>query len=173
VLAAQADREAAARRLVVASRQARPDVTVSLGVRRLEAEGANALVAGVSLPLPLFDRNRGNIAAAQAELHRADARASAALLDANAEINAAQALGAAADARVAAAEHALQTAQEAYRIARIAYDAGKSPLIELIGARRGMGNARAVVLEALIARFDARARLARLQGLTVTGDRIP
>lgn len=173
VLAAQAEREAAARRVVVASRQARPDVTVSLGVRRLEADDASALVAGVSVPLPLFDRNRGNIGAAQAELHRAEARAAAALLEANAEISTAHALGTAADARVAAAAHALQTAQETYRLARIAYDAGKSPLIELIAARRGLGAARAVVLEALAARLDARARVARLQGLAITGDRIP
>lgn len=172
-IAARAEREEALRRVDVAARQARPDVSVSLGIRRFEAEDAHALVAGVSLPLPLFDRNRGNVAAAQAEVRRADARAAAALLQANAEIRTAHALSVAADARVAAAARTLQTAQETYRLARIAYDAGKSPLIELIAARRGLGDARSVVLDALTARLDARTRLARQQGLTISGDRIP
>lgn len=171
-VAAQAEREAASRRVIAARRQARPDVTVSLGVRRFELYDANALVAGVSVPLPLFDRNRGNVAAAQADLRRADARASAALFEASAEIRAAQALSTAADARVGAAGHTLQTAQDAYRLARIAYDSGKSPLIELIAARRGLSSTRRVVLDALTARLEARARLARLQGLTINGDRI-
>ncbi|OYW84131.1 MAG: metal transporter, partial [Sphingobium sp. 32-64-5] len=169
-LAAKAESEAAARRVTLARRQAIPDITVSIGVRRLEVDKANALLAGISVPLPFFDRNRGNIDAAQAEQRSADARASAARLEAEAEINAALALNEAADARVAAAEKTLQTAEETYRLARIAYESGKSPLIELIAARRGLGTARGVVLDATAARLDARASLARLQGLTITGE---
>lgn len=169
-LAAKAEREAAARRVTVARRQAIPDVTVSLGVRRLEGDKTNALLAGISVPFPLFDRNRGNIDAAQAELRGAEARTSAALLEAEAEIDASLALNEAADARVAAAEQTLKTAEETYRLARVAYEAGKSPLIELIAARRGLGVARGVVLDAAAARLEARASLARLQGLTITGE---
>ena len=77
-LAAQAEREAAAYRVEVAKRQAIPDVTVSLGVRRIEADKANAMLVGVSVPLPLFDRNCGNISAALAEKQGAEARATAA-----------------------------------------------------------------------------------------------
>ena len=169
-LAAKAEQEAAASRVTVARRQAVPDVTVSLGVRRLEVDKANAIIAGITIPFPLFDRNRGNIAAAQAELRGAEARAVATLLESEAEISAAVALNEAADARVAAAEQTLGTAEETYRLARIAYESGKSPLIELIAARHGLGLARGVVLDAAAARLDARANLARLQGLTITGE---
>lgn len=169
-LAAKSEREAAARRVTVARRQAIPDVTVSLGVRRLEVDKANALVAGLTVPFPLFDRNRGNIDAARAELRGAEARASAVLLEAEAEINASLALNEAADARIVAAQRTLQTAEEAYRLAQIAYEAGKSPLIELLTARHGLGIARGDVLDAVAARLDARANLARLQGLTITGE---
>lgn len=171
-LAAQAEREAAAYRVEVAKRQAIPDVTVSLGVRRIEADKANAMLVGVSVPLPLFDRNRGNISAALAEKQGAEARATAARLDAEAGIKSAMAFNEAADERVAAAEQTFETADEAYRLARIAYEAGKSPLIELIAARRGLSTARGTLLDALSERFDARAALARLQGRTITGEEI-
>ena len=169
-LAAKADAEAAARRVTSAKRQAIPDVTVSVGVRRLEVDNANALLAAVSVPFPLFDRNRGNIDAAQAELRGAQAREAATRLEAEAAIQASLALNEAADARAAAADRTLSTAEESYRLARIAYEAGKSPLIELLAARHGLGAARGVVLDARAAQFDARASLARLEGRTITGE---
>lgn len=169
-LAAEAEREAASRRVTVERKRAIPDVTAQIGVRRLEFDNATAIVAGVSLPLNIFDRNKGNIAAAQAELRGAEARAASARLEAQAGVRSALALSAAADARAAAAARTMTTAEEAYRLARIAYEAGKSPLIELLAARRGLGGARSIVLDAAAARLDARAGLARLSGLTITGE---
>lgn len=169
-LAAKAEQEAAEKRLSVARRQAIPDVTVSLGVRRLEVDRANAFLGSLSLPLPLFDRNRGNIDAAEAETRLAEAQSRAAILNVEAETKAAMALNEAADARVSASKRTLGTAEETYRLARIAYEAGKSPLLELLTARHGLGVARGVVLDAAAARLEARARLARLQGTTITGE---
>lgn len=169
-LAAQAEREAAALRVTAEARRTVPDITGQVGVRRLELNDATALIAGVSVPLRLFDRNRGNIAAAEAELRAADARVAVARLEAQAIAQSAAALIAAADARAGAAERTMTTAEETYRLARIAYEAGKSPLIELLAARRGLGQARGVILDAAIARLDARANLARLQGVTIIGE---
>ena len=167
---ALADRDAAARRIVAERKRAVPDITGQLGVRRLQGERATALVAGISLPLNLFDRNKGNIAAAEADLRGADAKAAAAKLDAEANAQAARAFVDAADARFEAAERTMTTAQETYRLARIAYEAGKSPLSELLTARHGLGTARGIVTDAAAARFDARAQLAGLQGLAITGE---
>jgi cobalt-zinc-cadmium efflux system outer membrane protein len=170
LLAAQAEREAAARRVTAERKRATPDITAQIGVRRLDYDNATAVVAGVTIPLNLFDRNRGNIAAAQAELRGAEARAAAARLDAQASTDATLALVEAADTRAAAAMRTKATAEEAYRLARIAYEAGKSPLIELLDARHGLGAARSAALDAAAARLDARITLARLQGLAITGD---
>ena len=170
VRVADAEREAAARAVTVQQRLAIPNVTAQLGVRQLRVASGPAVVAGVSVPLPFFDRNRGNIAAARADLQGAEARAAAARLDAEAGTHAALALVGAADRRSTAAERAMRTADEGYRLARIAYEAGKSPLIELLAARHNLGAARGVILDAAIARLDARASLARLQGLTITGE---
>lgn len=57
------------------------DYTVSGGVRHLRETGDVALVAGISIPLGRFDRNRGNIERAQAERQRVELQAEAARLD--------------------------------------------------------------------------------------------
>lgn len=169
-LAAEAERLAADKRVSAERKRAIPDVTAQFGVRRLEGDRANALLAGISIPLNIFDRNRGNIAAAQADARVAQARASAARFDAQAGLRSGTAMVDAADVRAAAAAKTMTTASETYRLARIAYEAGKSPLSELLVARHGLGAARAVVLDAATARLDARASLARLRGLTITGE---
>ena len=172
VRVAEAARDAAARAVTVQQRLAIPNVTAQLGVRQLRVASGPAVVAGVSVPLPFFDRNRGNIAAARADLQGAEARAAAARLEAEAGTRAGLALVEAADARAAAAQRTMATAEEGYRLARIAYEAGKSPLIELLAARHNLGVARGVILDAAAARLDARANLARLQGLTITGEAV-
>ena len=169
-LAALAEREAADRRLDAERKRAMPDITANLGVRRLEYDNATAFVGGVTIPLNIFDRNRGNIAASRAESDAAEARLAQARNEARAEAQAATAQLAASETRVKAAETAQATANEAYRLARIAYEVGKSPLVELLAARHGLGAARGVVLDAKTARFQARAQLFRLQGRTFSGD---
>ncbi|NOY38320.1 MAG: TolC family protein [Chlorobi bacterium] len=42
-----------------------PDPVISFGYRRLNEISTNAFVAGVSIPIPYFDRNQGNIKKAQ------------------------------------------------------------------------------------------------------------
>jgi len=170
VRVAEAEREAAAKAVAVQQRLAIPNISAQLGVRQLRVASGPAVVAGIAVPLPLFDRNRGNIAAARAELQGADARAAAARLDAEAGSRAALALVEAADQRALAADRAMATAEEGYRLARLAYEAGKSPLIELLAARHNLGVTRGVILNAAAARLDARANLARFAGLTITGE---
>ena len=46
-----------------------PDLTVSLGAKRNEELGRDQAILGVSMPIPVFNRNQGNLLEA---LHRAD-----------------------------------------------------------------------------------------------------
>ena len=169
VLAALAERDSAAAKVRVEQVQSRPDLTVSAGVRRFAGDDSTAMVAGAALPLPLFDRNRGNTAAARAELTAAEARLAQARLDAAADLAAArsQARSASAQARAAAVGEA--AAAEAYRLARIGYEAGRLPLLELTAARRALAAARLQTLEARLARVRALAEAARLAGKTPFG----
>lgn len=169
-LAAQAERLAASRQVQVERTRAVPDVTLSVGARRFEADDASALVAGVSVPLPLFDRNRGNVAAARGRLTAADARLNAARLEAVAEAGSAVARLEAAQTRVQAAREGEQAALEASRLARIGYESGKLSLLELLNARRALAEARADTLNAELERLNAEAAIARLQGVAPFGD---
>lgn len=168
--AAQAAREAAARRVRVEQSRAAPEVSVSIGFRRLAGDDASALVAGLSAPLPIFDRNRGNISASQADLRGADARLHGARMDAQAEIASAVSHAGAAQSRVAALQASEGTAGEAYRLTRVGYEAGKLSLLELIEARRALIEARTQTLDARIERLSAEAGLARLDGRIPFGD---
>lgn len=169
-LSAQAEREAIARRVRIERLRAVPDVSVSVGVRRFQQDGSTAVVAGVSTPFPLFDRNRGNISAANAELAAADARLNAARLGAEADALSSVARINASKSRLVAARESEATAEEAYRLSRLGYEGGKLPLIELLNARRALTEAHAQALDAALERLSAQAALARLQGRTPFGD---
>ena len=156
--------DSAAAKVRVEQLQARPDLTVSAGVRRFAGDDATAMVAGASLPLPLFDRNRGNTAAARAELTAAEARLAQARLDAAADLAAARSQARSAGAQASAAAAGEAAAAEAYRLTRIGYEAGRLPLLELTAARRALAAARLQTLEARLARVRALAEAARLAG---------
>lgn len=147
------DQERAARRL---------DPSVGVGIRRIQETGDQAFVAGFSMPLPIFDRNRGNIEAAQADARAAEARLNNIVAQASARIGNARANLAAADARVEALEQAaIPEAGEALRLAQLAYQAGKIDLIELLDAQEAFASAQNELIEARLARAQAVAALAR------------
>ena len=164
VQVAEAERAAAESRIEVERVRARPDVTASVGIRRYEAQDATALTFGVSMPLPLFDRNRGAIDAARAEFRAAEARLIGARQEAEADRNAAEARLRASASRVAAADAGVTAAEEAYRLSRIGFEAGRISQLELRSSRAALINARNAAVDARLARVRAEIELARLQG---------
>src|SRR5690606_21298611 len=102
-----------------------PDLTVSAGTRRLEASGDQAMVFGVSVPLPLFDNGRAGVEQASAERGRFEGARRMALFDAEQAIAAARAERDNAASAITASGPALDAAAEAARIARIGYAEGK------------------------------------------------
>jgi cobalt-zinc-cadmium efflux system outer membrane protein len=170
VAVAEAEQQVAARKLDLERRRAAPDVTVNFGLRRLAGDDATAAVAGVSLPLPLFDRNRGAVRSAQADADAARARLAMAQADAVADRRSAEGEAKAADRAASAAREGEAAAREAYRLARLGYEAGKLPLIELLSARRDLVAARQRNIEARLARAKASADLAQANGQITFGD---
>lgn len=164
VRVARSEREAAERRIKVEQIAARPDISASIGLRRYEAEDATALTVGISMPLPLFDRNRGNIDAARAEFRAADARLTGARQEAQADRNAAMARLSASVSRVSASDAGVTAAEEAYRLSRIGFDAGRMSQLELRASRAALISARNAAVDARLARVRAEIDLARLQG---------
>ena len=161
---ATAEREAARARIRVAQAAAVPDITGSGGIRRINDGRETAFVAGVSIPLPIRDRNRGGIAAAQADELAADANLSLVQLDAKRARHDARMLLGAADERVAVLSGpALKQAEEAVRLAGIGYAAGKFSLLELLDTQAALTSARTNLIEARLDRARALAALTRAQ----------
>ena len=111
-----------------------PDVTVAAGGQYKGEVNEPGLVAGVSVPLPLFDRNQGNILAARLAAGQAVDAANAARRDlavrltrAHGDLDAAQREARAVEARL------LPAATEAYEATRRAYEAGQGPVRQRAG----------------------------------------
>lgn len=170
VAVATAEQRMLAAQLRIEQKRPLPDIGLSGGLRRYQGVGASGLVIGVSASLPLLDRNGGAIAAARERASAAEARLTAARLQADADRTAALAQMDASAGRLRAAAQSESAAGEAYRLGRIGYDAGKTSLIELLATRRALSEARALAIDARLARVRALAALAQADGRIAFGE---
>lgn len=139
------------------------DPAVGIGVRQFRGSGDVALVGGISMPLPVFDRNQGNIAAARANVTAAEARRASVL--ATVTVRAANAIAAveSAHARVRALEGAaIPEAFEALRLTQQSYREGRASLLELLDAQNAYTSAEAALIDARLALALATAELGRV-----------
>jgi len=158
----EAERDASRARIRLAQATAVPDITASAGVRRFAEGRETAVIAGFSIPLPIRDRNRGGIAAAQSDSIAAEAGLAQTRLDARRARHDAQLALDAAQTRVEALTGPGATqAEEALRIARAGYAAGKFSLVELIDAQQAYNSAKLALIEARLDRAKALAALIR------------
>lgn len=140
-----------------------PDPTISAGVRRFQESKDQAFLVGVSIPLPLRDRNQGNIAAAEARVRAANAREAVALADYRQDVAQARADYLGAEAKAETLENdSLPQAEEALRLAQIGYRNGRFPLIEVLAAAEARDGILRSLTDAREAQGRAAARLIRL-----------
>lgn len=159
---AAAERDAASARVRLAQADGVPDITASGGVRSFRESRDTAFIVGVSIPLPVFNRNRGNIFAARAEGDAAEAALAQTRLDTRFSRRDAELMLAAANERVTALSGVgLFQASEAARVAEIGYQQGKFTLIELIDAQEALTSANLKLIEAQLDRARAIAALGR------------
>ncbi len=160
---AAAERQAAEAGVARERSLGRLDPTVSAGVRRFEESNDQALVVGVSIPLPIRDRNQGNIAAAQARVRSAAAREAVAQSDYRQSVAEARAQYLAAEAKADTLEaKSLPQAEEALRLAELGYREGKFELIEVLSAADARDGVRRTLIDAREAQGRAAALLIRL-----------
>lgn len=140
----------------------RPDMTLQAGVRRFEQTGDSALIVGFTAPIPVLNRNQGNVAAARADATAAEAKERLALVRSIRSINDAQALLRAADARLAALDGKIvPQAQTAVDLARKGFEAGKFSLLDVLDAQTALTTARTDLIAARLDRAKALAALER------------
>jgi cobalt-zinc-cadmium efflux system outer membrane protein len=120
----------------LAATQATPDVTLSLGARRLEADHANALVLGASMPLAFGSRNQAATAQARAQYDRNTVEQQRTTLEMQAALRNLyqQLLITRIEAQLLRSD-ALPKAKLAYREFERGYQAGRFSTLELLTAQ--------------------------------------
>ena len=146
-----------------------PDPVVGAGYRRLNESGDNAFVAGLSIPLQIFDRNQGHTQAAEYRKRQAEQQKKAveiALQARLAEIY--HALTAAWNEITALKTSVIPEAQNAYEMINQGYQMGKYGFLDVLDAQRGLFKVRSQYLNALADYHQNAARLERLIGQQLT-----
>jgi outer membrane protein, heavy metal efflux system len=127
-----------------------PDVKVELLYRRLEAEKRDAFDVGLSIPLPIFDRNQGRVREARAEVEAAQARSRATQNDLNLRLHEAHAqLTTALTNSATFKTEILPRADIVLKAAEARYAAGDISLNEVLPVRRDWAGAQLDYLESL------------------------
>jgi cobalt-zinc-cadmium efflux system outer membrane protein len=152
-------------RLDLESANAVPDLTLSGGVKRLDATNDRAFVFGFSLPLPVFNRNQGSIAEARFDVAKADEERIAAVARAASELATEyESLAAAHLEAIALRERALPAAESAFEATREGYAEGKFSLLEMLDIQRTLFDLRLSYIEALERRQRSAVRVERFIG---------
>ena len=150
VLLSHAMVEQARAKLSLDQSQAHPDWSVLWGYKR--TAGFNTLMAGISVPLPFFDRNQGAIASGSSELERAQSLLRATLADVETEV--ASALGQLRRRYAMLSQvrkRVLDQAEESFRISLAAYQEGGTDLLRLLDAQRARNEIRLLQTQAEMA----------------------
>lgn len=142
-----------------------PDVTVHLGAKRSEELGRNQMIIGVSLPLPLFDRNDGNVLQAIRRVDKASDVLTLTEIRLDGELTEAYAnLDAARQAIAALKSAVLPGAQSAYDAASKGFEFGKFNFLDVLDAQRTLLQAKSHYLNALSEAHHAAAEIDRVLG---------
>lgn len=142
-----------------------PDVTLKGGVARFSTFNDNAFMLGLSIPLPIFDRNRGAILESHRRLDKALDEQRGAQLRVRAELSEAyqRAQAVATELRLLR-ESILPGSRSAFDAATKGYELGKFGILDVLDAQRALFQARTQYLRALAEYRRGASEIERLSG---------
>lgn len=152
--------------LQLACAQVTPNVTGTLGVGVDTSSDDTFAVIGVSVPLPIRDRNQGNIRSARADIAAASAAIENTRLSLEGRL--AEAVG---RYRVASQrferlqQSVIPTSEETFELSLEAFRLGEIDYLQLLTAQRTLFNTRLSILDAAA---QAKQAAAEIEGLLVT-----
>ena len=133
----------------LAQAYAKPNLNVALGIRRFEATGNTALVAGVTYALPIYDRNQGTIREAQVRREQNAVRSQATLIRAEATLYGLyQELQAARNRLETLRGEAIPQAEVALAQTRNGYERGRFSYLELLSAQQELLGLESAAIQA-------------------------
>lgn len=142
-----------------------PDITVTVGTKRDNEANRTMPVLGVAIPLPLFDRNQGNL---YESIRRADKAADEFLANrirlANELQQASNQLAVSRSSAQALKATVLPAAERAYDAATRGFEAGKFDFLNVLDAQRTLFQARIRYLGVLARAYQAATTIDRIIG---------
>lgn len=142
-----------------------PDLMLSVGVKREGDAQRRQNIIGISMPIPLFDRNQGKLAEAlgRADSAQAELRSATVRIEGEYRIAQEQVIQRAQEARLVR-DTVIPAAQSAFDASAKGYEYGKFNLIDVLDAQRTLVAARTQYTQALREAWRAYARLERILG---------
>ena len=142
-----------------------PDLTVGAGARNVRDADETGALIGLSIPLPVFDRNQGNIAAAQTRVFKARRETMAARIDVNSQLLEAYGDLVVASRKLEALQkQILPTAQEVYADTNKGYVDGEFDLLSVLDSQRTLFATRLEIVNAQADFQKAKVRIEALIG---------
>jgi cobalt-zinc-cadmium efflux system outer membrane protein len=155
--------------LRLAESEAKPSWRVDAGIRRLEESNDQALVAGITIPLALRNRNQGRIAEARAKLAGIEADRTATRLQLETQLFAFyQELQHSLHRTKALREQILPKVEKALVDTQRAYTAGRYGYFELQLVQREVLSTRMALVDASIDAHNRLIEIERLVGTVIT-----
>jgi cobalt-zinc-cadmium efflux system outer membrane protein len=143
-----------------------PNITISAGVvNNQELGGLNQALLGLTVPIPVFDRNQGNLQEAVSRHYKAQDE----LVELRAQLEANLAtqyerLNAARQTSESLRSEILPSAQSAFDAANKGYNAGKFSFLDVLDAQRTLFQAKSQYIQALLEAHQAVAEIERILG---------
>jgi len=144
-----------------------PDLTVSVGAQRSEELDTNQAVLGLTIPIPVFDRNQGNYQEALSRRDKARDELTALSVDLQTRLSDSyQRLEVANDSAQALHTDILPGAQSAFDAASKGFLYGKFSYLDVLDAQRTLFQAQTQYLGVLLEAHQASADIERILGQT-------
>jgi cobalt-zinc-cadmium efflux system outer membrane protein len=145
-----------------------PNITISLGMVDNREIGLNQALLGLSIPIPVFDRNQGNVQEAISRKYKAEDELIA--LRNKIQTNAStqyEKLSAARQASLSLQNDILPNAQSAFDAANRGFSLGKFNFLDVLDAQRTLYQAKSQYINALLEAHQAIAEIERTLGAVV------
>jgi len=152
-----------------AKRMAIPDINATIGYKRLSATDVNTIQAGITFPLPIFNRNQGKIMEARAFSFKAKDDVEIVRNQLLLQLSNAFFLYTSTREQVRFfVDTIIPQAEESLKIARQGYKYGEFDYLEVLDAQRTLANTRISYLKILNELFSSITEIERLVGVKIS-----
>lgn len=153
----------------LARSQSTPNITISAGIVHNQELGLNQAIVGLSAPIPVFDRNQGNVQEAVSLEYKAQDELIALKTQLATKLAGEhERLSVARLSAISLREEILPGAQNAFEAANKGFNAGKFNFLDVLDAQRTLFQAKSQYIQVLLDAHQAIAEIESILGHVVT-----